>query len=103
MNNNNQKTCKLCNETKDSSCFDHNRRKCKDCRAVINKNKYQNNKAYWKARYSYVPNGRPRGKPKKPENEKKIKVYVPTGRPRGRPKKVQIMTENEDFTNDENN
>ena len=35
---------------------------------------------------SYVPSGKPRGRPKKPEGEAKAK-YVPTGVPRGRPKK----------------
>lgn len=35
----------------------------------------------------YVPTGKPRGRPPKPEDEKITTPYVPTGKPRGRPKK----------------
>ena len=37
-------------------------------------------------RKPYVPTGRPKGRPKKAEEDKVKRVYVPTGRPRGRPK-----------------
>jgi len=41
------KTCKICNITKDITFFDKNRRKCKDCRKEVNKNYYLNNKDKW--------------------------------------------------------
>lgn len=37
----------------------------------------------------YVPTGKPRGRPPKPEGEKKTATYVPTGKPRGRPPKAE--------------
>lgn len=38
-----------------------------------------------KPKQEYVPNGKPRGRPKKAPGV--LKEYVPTGAPRGRPKK----------------
>lgn len=38
----------------------------------------------------YVPTGKPRGRPKLPEDQKKVKKpYVPTGKPFRKPKKVK--------------